>query len=404
MEIILYEDEAVSKLSPITLVRPAYDIRTGGFTLLEAIKHAFPKASVSSYTRKLVRDIAHVPEFVHNTQNTEGFLFLNARLAPSLSALVEISAIMKRTDEDFTLVAEGGVAGFFCGALDRSISDFDAHVRTCASSSVHHPIPTMIFNNPEDVVFFNRDYLGDNLTLMTKKMRSKKRGFYIGKGVQLPKEYMLDTTHGPVVLGDHVVVHPYVVLRGPLFVGESSIVKEFSVVSDSTIGPVCKVGGEVEDTIMDGYSNKQHAGGIANSYIGRWVNIGGGTYTADLKNTYSHISIDGRDSGAQFLGSIFGDYSKTSINTSTFPGRVIGMCAHLYGLVAEDVPSFTSHVRTGILFELPVGLAEKGQKAMAMRRGAKFTEQDTARMVHVFDTTANDREAAKVSKEKISFY
>lgn len=404
MDIILYEDQAISGLFPITMARPAYDVRTGGLTLLEAVRLIFPKANVSSYTRKMVHDISLVPEFIHHQQSTKGFLFLNARLAPSLVSLHTIAEILHRSNEDFTLKVGDKVAGLFCGTLDKEIKDFAHHVTTtCAAVNVRHDLRGVLFENPEEVVFFNRDFLGENLLHMTKKAKSKKRGLYVGTGVVLPKEFSFDTSKGPIVLGDHVVIHPYAVLKGPLFIGESSIVKEFSVVGGSTIGPVCKVGGEIEDTVIDGYSNKQHTGGVENTYIGRWVNIGGGTFFSDLKNTYSTITIDGRDSGAQFLGAIMGDFSKTSINTSIFPGKIIGVAAHLYGTVTEDVPAFTSHVRPGVLYELPVGLAEKGQRAMTMRRGVKFTEEDTARLVHIFDKTALDRSAKNVSKFKISF-
>ena len=403
MDIILYEDQQIPSLFPITMTRPGYDVRTGGYTLLEAVKLTFPKASIFSYTRKLVHDISLVPEFSHEAKQSGGFLFLNARLAPSLKTLDDVSAILRRANEDCTFLVNGSVAGFFVGTLTEKMKDFTSYVSTHEAGAVRHDLSAVLFKNPEEVIFFNRDFLGENLTLAAKNLRSKKRGLYAGKDVVFPKEFSYDVTKGPIVIGDHVVIHPFTVLKGPLFIGQSSIIKEFSVISGSTIGPVCKVGGEVEDTVIDGYSNKQHTGGVENSYIGRWVNIGGGTFFSDLKNTYSTITIGGRDSGAQFLGAIMGDFSKTSINTSIFPGKLIGVAAHLYGTVTEDVPAFTSHVRPGVMYELPVGLAEKGQKAMAMRRGVPFTEQDTARMVHVFDKTAAEREAKNVSKEKISF-
>ena len=182
------------------------------------------------------------------------------------------------------------------------------------------------------------------------------------------------------------------------------MVKEFTLIEGgTTIGPVCKVGGEITGSIIDGYSNKQHLGFLGDSYVGRWVNMGAGTSVSDLKNTYSHVSIQGRDSGAQFLGVIFGDFSKTAINTSIFCGKVVGLSAHLYGTVAEDVPSFTSHVRPGVLYELPIRLAEKGQDAMAMRRGVLWNDMDRARLEKLFETTAPDRTAKGVSTDKISF-
>ena len=405
MNIILYEDTAVLGLSPITLVRPAFDIRTAGYTLLETVKLTWAKADISAHSRKLVHETAHIPEFVLSPKDHGAVLFLNARLAPDLSALTELAGILRRSNEDCALYVNDAMVGFFTASLVTDTETIETLIERYAQASVRHDMLWPLFNHPEEVIFFNRDELGENLKIATKSMRSKKRGLYVGKGTVLPKQFAYDVTHGPIVIGEHVTIAPFVVLKGPLFIGESSIIKEFTVIEGgTTIGPVCKVGGEIAGSVIDGYSNKQHVGSLLDSYVGRWVNIAGGTFTADLKNTYSHVSIGGRDSGAQFLGSVFGDYAKTSINTCVFPGRLIGVCAHLYGTVAEDVPSFTSHVRSGVMYELPVGLAEKGQKAMAMRRGVLFTEADTARMVHVFDHTAKEREEANVSKEKISFY
>jgi glucose-1-phosphate thymidylyltransferase len=405
MEIILYEDDAVSGLYPVTLTRPAFDIRTGGYTLLEAVRMVFPKALVFAHSRALVHDISHVHQFAASERTSGGFLFLNARLAPSLSDLTQVATILRDSKEVCFIDADGQVAGFFTENLTHKAAEIASAIEHHAKGGIRHNLVWKLLTNPEDIIFFNRDELGDNLTIATKKMRSKKRGLYLGKGVELPGQCVCDTSKGPILIGDHVTIAPFTVLKGPLMIGESTIIKEFTVIEGATtIGPVCKVGGEVSSSVIDGYSNKQHFGSLGDSYVGRWVNIGGGTCTADLKNTYSTISIAGRDSGSQFLGSVFGDFSKTSINTSIFPGRVIGVAAHLYGTVAEDVPSFTSHVRSGVLFELPLRLAQKGQEAMAVRRGVLWNDMDTARLEKIFELTQSDRNAVKASKEKISFY
>ncbi|MEI8130286.1 MAG: putative sugar nucleotidyl transferase [bacterium] len=405
MEIILYEDSEVSGLYPVTLTRPAFDIRTGGYTLLEAVNIVFPKALVFAHSRALVHDVSHVHQFSDSEKTTGGFLFLNARLAPSLTDLKLVANIVRDSKEVCFIDADGTVAGFFTETLTHKSVEIAQALEHHAKGGVRHNLNWKLLTHPEDIIFFNRDELADNLRIATEKMRAKKRGLYLGVGVKLPKECVYDTSKGPIVIGDHVMVAPFTVLKGPLMIGQSSIIKEFTVIEGcTTIGPVCKVGGEVSGSVMDGYSNKQHTGCLFDSYIGRWVNLGGGTFTADLKNTYSTITIQGRDSGSQFLGSVFGDFSKTSINTSIFPGRVIGVCAHLYDTVAEDVPSFTSHVRPGMLYELPLRLAQKGQEAMAVRRGVLWNDMDTARLEKLFEMTAPDREAQKVSKEKISFY
>ena len=381
MDIILYEDEAVAGLHPVTLLRPAFDIRTAGYTLEEAVRLIFPKA--------------HIVTAAHNTH---GHLFLNARLAPNLSMLQAIAGIIERSTEECAFVIDGIPVGSFTMTAE-NISE---------TASVRHELTAdcgsaKLLTNPEDIIFFNKDALKENLSIAAKKLRAKKKGLYLGRGVKLPKQCVYDTTHGPVIIGDGVTLAPFTVLKGPLIIRENSVVKEFSVIEHSTIGPVCKVGGEISGSVIDGHSNKQHAGHLGDSYIGRWVNLAAGTGVSNLKNTYSHIMIGGRDSGSQFLGTVMGDHSKMATNASIFPGKIVGMCAQLYGMVTSDVPSFTSFVSPGSMYELPLAVAEKGQKAMMARRGATWTETDTTRFKTIFETTKADRETANVSQEKLSF-
>ena len=362
MEIILYEDDAVSGLYPVTLTRPAFDIRTAGYTLEEAVRMVFPKAYIS------------FKEAMH-TSNLQ--VFINARHAPDLSILEKLASLLP-------------ITGRVCINEKRD---------GCETVS----LPWKLFSHPEDIVFFNRDSLKKNLEIAAKNLRRKEKGLYVAKGVELPKQFAYETKHGPIVICEGVTISPFTVLKGPLIIREHATVKEFSTLEGSTIGPVCKVGGEVTGSVIDGYSNKQHLGFLGDSYIGRWVNMGAGTSVSDLKNTYSNISIGGRDSGSQFLGVIFGDYVKTAINASVFCGKIIGTSAHLYGTVTSDVPSFTSHVSASSLYELPLAVAEKSQKAMAARRMVTWTDTDTKRLETVFEMTKGEREEKKVSKDKLSF-
>lgn len=398
MEVIFYEDEATSGLYPITLTRPAFDIRTAGLTLVEASRTVFPKARFSALCRTLVEGTSPVTLFSNVTGPA---LFLNARLSPSLAILQGLFKEIEKTKEDISIVSGGEVVGFFTKESERISSEKDIISRPKETRVLE--LSWKLFAYPEEIIFFNHAVLSENLSMLAKKLRSKKKGIYIGKGSEVAKNVVFDTSKGPIVIADHVTVHSFVVLKGPLYIGESSVVKEFSVIEGSSIGPVCRVGGEIVGSVVDGYSNKQHVGGLADSYIGRWVNIGGGTFVSDLKNTYSTVSVMGRNSGAQFLGTIMGDFSKTSINTSIFPGKIIGVSAHIYGTVVEDVPAFTSYVRSGSLYELPLSLAERGQSAMAMRRGVPFTESDKVRMGKLFEMTQQDRDIKNVSKDKIKF-
>ena len=215
---------------------------------------------------------------------------------------------------------------------------------------------------------------------------AKYKGVSLGRSVKTEPNVFFDTENGPIVVGENSVIRAGAVLRGPLLVGKS-----------------CKIGGEIEHSIFENYSNKQHYGYVGHSYVGNWVNIGAGTSISDLKNTYSTIKAKGEDTGMMKLGAIIGDHVKTAINTSIFCGKIIGESSHLYGTVTEDVPAFVSHVSPGNMFELPLEVAKKIQKAMMARRGLEFTEQEEKLFDELFEKTKGEREKAEVKKEKLSF-
>jgi NDP-sugar pyrophosphorylase family protein len=211
-------------------------------------------------------------------------------------------------------------------------------------------------------------------------------GVFVGENIVVEPNIFFDTKGGKIVIGDNVTIRSGSVLRGPLLIGEH-----------------CKIGGEIEHTIFEKYSNKQHHGYVGHSYIGSWVNIGGGTSTATLKNTYSTIKLEGEDTGEQFLGAILEDGVKTAVNSSIFCGKVVGAHSHIYGTVVEDVPAFTSHVSTGRLFELPIEIAIRAQKAMMARRNIEFTNEYETEMKNLFQSTEEKRIKLGVKKDKLNF-
>ena len=252
-------------------------------------------------------------------------------------------------------------------------------------------------------VILNKKNLARELPLLVKEKKKIKARLYFGKKVIVEPNVFFDTSEGIILIGDGTKIKANSVLRGPLLIGKNCVINSHADISSSRIGDMCKIGGEIDNIIMQSYSNKQHYGYLGHSYIGSWVNIGGGTSIATLKNTYSNIKVTGIDTGTQFFGCIIGDYVKTAINTSVFCGKVIGESSHLYGLVTEDVPSFVSYLGKGDLYEIPLVLAKKIQKTISARRGIKFTAQDSKLFDKLFTQTAPERKKLKVKKGKLKF-
>lgn len=169
---------------------------------------------------------------------------------------------------------------------------------------------------------------------------------HIGAGTRVKPCAVIDAEDGPVWIGENVTIFPHSYVQGPALIGDGCLLQPGAVVhAGTTIGPRSKIGGEVEASIVQGFSNKQHDGFLGHSYVGSWVNIAADCINSDLKNTYGNIRvpINGRevDTGEMFAGMLVGDYSKAGINVSFPTGAVIGFCSSVFAPQSPKfVPSF----------------------------------------------------------------
>jgi UDP-N-acetylglucosamine diphosphorylase/glucosamine-1-phosphate N-acetyltransferase len=170
-------------------------------------------------------------------------------------------------------------------------------------------------------------------------------GEVVLKGATIEPHVVFDATSGSIHVGAGTTVHAFTRLVGPCYVGRHSTILGDRIASCS-IGDHCKVRGEMSNTVMVGHANKGHDGFVGHSYMGRWVNLGAGTITSNLKNTYGHVSLwtprGLRDTGMQFLGTMFGDHAKTGIGSCLTTGTVLGAGANVYGAQTppKAVPPF----------------------------------------------------------------
>jgi UDP-N-acetylglucosamine diphosphorylase/glucosamine-1-phosphate N-acetyltransferase len=256
---------------------------------------------------------------------------------------------------------------------------------------------------PWQLIEFNHDAIVDDFARMPVRGQSDDSIVYagahivdaervvIGEKAVIRAGAVLDATDGPVIIGDHVVVMPNATLVGPCFVGSGSIVNAAArILPGTSIGPVCKIGGEVSETIFAAYSNKQHDGFIGNSYVGEWVNIGAATNNSDLKNNYSSVRMwcagSERDTGRQFLGLLMGDHTKTGINGVFNTGTVIGFSCNLYSseMPAKFVASYSwGHGDEMTRYDLD--RAMQTAATVMERRDVRFTPAHRALFQAIFD-------------------
>lgn len=228
-------------------------------------------------------------------------------------------------------------------------------------------------------------------TVQTGAILAYPENIFIGEGAVIRSGAILNAEFGPIHLAANATVEENAVVRGPVFLGEGSFIKAGARVDGSSIGPGCKVGGEVHESIIHSYSNKAHDGYLGNSYLGRWCNLGADTNTSNLKNDYGEVTLfdapmgDFLPSGRQFAGLFMGDHSKCSINTMFNTGTVVGVFCNLFGsgFPARHIPSFSWGTDAIYKLEKAFRVAE----TVMARRGINFTAGDRALLEHVFAST-----------------
>jgi UDP-N-acetylglucosamine diphosphorylase/glucosamine-1-phosphate N-acetyltransferase len=257
---------------------------------------------------------------------------------------------------------------------------------------------TRMVESLSDLISWNEESLIADSTQLHGKPKPKPDGphhfinpddVWLGDGVKLMPGAVLDASEGPVVLGDHVKVGANAYLQGPLYIGQHSTVHPMAIVRAGTsIGRLCKVGGEIDNAIMLGHSNKGHYGFLGHSYVGKWVNFGAGASTSNLKNTYGEVSISVGtrkvSTGRQFFGSLIGDHVKLAIGTRLMTGTYVGFCSMIAvsGLPPHFVPSLSFVTDNGVE-PYRLDKAVKVMKAAYARRDLSWTPADDRILEHV---------------------
>jgi UDP-N-acetylglucosamine diphosphorylase/glucosamine-1-phosphate N-acetyltransferase len=242
-------------------------------------------------------------------------------------------------------------------------------------------------------------------------IRGSKKDIYVAPGARIHPMVTLDAEHGPIYVDERAEIHPFSRVEGPCYIGKNSLLLGAKCREGNSIGDFCRVGGEVEESIIHGYSNKYHDGFLGHSYVGEWVNLGALTTNSDLKNDYSSVSVmlDGRrsvDTGSTKVGSLIGDHAKTSIGTLLNTGSYVGAMALIMATgkpLPKHIPSFGWFIEGNVTKGFGKGrLYETARTAMS-RRGCQWSDQTEAMWDAVFEITSPVRKAAiKKGRRRLS--
>jgi UDP-N-acetylglucosamine diphosphorylase/glucosamine-1-phosphate N-acetyltransferase len=360
MNIILFDSFKRNHLLPLTYTRPTADMLTGILTLREKWERILQKKSSSLTASYLMKKF---PIII-----SEDNLLIDGSLIPD-PILTEEMLKMKMGEVLFSakgilafringialnnLINENPERFFSADYLENGLSDIN--FRKIEYPGVVNSIESLsdIFTlNEQEIIndfkIVTKGRISDEISL-TNTIIGNKNDIFIEEGSVI-EGATLNSQKGPIYIGKNAEIMEGSLIRGPFALRENSLVKMGSkIYKGTTIGPFCKVAGEIHNVVMFGYSNKAHEGYFGNSVVGEWCNIGAGTNTSNLKNNYGNITLwnypeqNFKDTGLQFCGLIMGDHTKCGINTMFNSGTVIGVCCNLFGIDyhVKNIPSFS---------------------------------------------------------------
>ncbi len=402
MNILLFEDEVVEQLRPITLTRPAFSISCGSFCLADLI------ARLGRPTAYVVQP--HLAATAEHDYPNDDFddgplLAVNARAVPAAWLLAELSRLMSPGKPGLLRHGQSIAAAIVPSEQARELqnlgyTEFAAKLQELDLPALGAELP--LISHPHEILQHHASIFTANMEMRIDEGEYQQAadGVYLAPGATIGPQVVTDTTDGPIVLEANASVGPLSYLSGPLHVGQSAKINEHSSIKHRVaLGHTTKVGGEVSESIVEPYSNKQHHGFLGHSYLGRWVNLGAGTSNSNLKNTYGKINMNyglGRRvaTDMQFMGCVVGDYTKSAINTSIFTGKIIGVCSMLYGFITRNVPGFVNYARSmGQLSEVTADVMIAIQGRSFGRRNVSQRECDIQLIHDIYRLTQIERDA-----------
>lgn len=385
MNYILFDGPHRNQLLPFTYTRPVADLRVGIWTIREKWEN-YLGYTTSTITEDYLVDKWPMVEMEKN-------ILINASYLPTEALVEQIKQLAPQqaiTDGD-------NIVAFF--SLEDEEIDLDAFTKIALKEAC------IVIAHTWDIFSKNAAAITADFSRITKGRTSEKlpksvhclapENIFIEEGATVNFS-SLNATEGPIYIGKNAEIMEGCTVRGPFSLGEHATLKmQAKVYSGTTIGPYCKAGGEINNSVLFAHSNKGHDGFIGNSVLGEWCNIGADSNNSNLKNNYAEVRLWDYDSesftktGLTFCGLMMGDHSKCGINTMFNTGTVIGVSVNIFGsgFPRNFVPSFSWGGSKGFETYNTKKAFEVAEKVMK-RRDIAFSEKDEAILTHVFETSA----------------
>ena len=389
MNYILFDGASRSNLLPLTYTKPVADIRIGILTIREKWEKRL-MTTTTSLTEAYLQDKYPMVEMEEN-------IMIDASFLPT-EDLIQIIMNLK---ENQMVMNEDELIAFF-------IKDTQEEVNFDTYDEILFDGPIIQLKHTWDIFKHNGEAIISDFELITNGRESapipnsvhciNKEQIFLEDGVDI-EIGVLNARKGPIYLGKNTQIMEGSMIRGPFAMGEHSVVKMGAkVYGATTLGPKCKIGGEVNNAVLSGYCSKGHEGYLGNAVIGEWCNLGADTNNSNLKNNYSEVKMwdyekeSFQKTGLQFCGLVMGDHSKSGINVMFNTGTVIGIFTNIYGsnFPRNFIPSFSWGGAAGFT-TYQMDKVKEIAKLVMNRKNEDFTKEDEKILDHVFEITKKFR-------------
>jgi len=389
MNYILFDSSVRNTLLPFTYTKPVADIRIGILTIREKWER-YLGSTTTTITEEYLEEKYPMVEMEEN-------ILINASFIPT-DALVEK---IQNLQENEVIFKEEEIIAFHTKDTQEEV-DFDTYTHIEFSNEL------IQIKNTWDIFSLNDKAIRLDFDLLTEGRESEpipdnvkcigKENIFIEEGAKV-NFAILNASTGPIYIGKDAEIMEGSVVRGPLAMCEKSVLKlATKIYGATTLGPYCKVGGEVNNSVLFGYSNKGHDGFLGNSVLGEWCNLGADTNNSNLKNNYAEVKLWSYEKGGfaktglQFCGLMMGDHSKSGINTMFNTGTVVGVSANIFGgnFPRNFVPSFSWGGSAGFT-EYKMNKVKEVANVVMQRRNLEYNDQEQKILQYVFEETQKFR-------------
>ena len=415
MRLILIDrlNDARLHFEPLALSRPIWDLRSGITSLAEKLIDTTGATDVAcfvpDYMADAYREVTAWP--VNNPASLSGddLLIVHGRVKAAGFNVASTGPSEVTFDESgqclYARISKADLSRLKTDSIDALLESARKSLPAGEKVAAWNFTWDLVLENPENLT---RDFKAagrsgiEGTIEQPNAIRGSKGDVYVAPGVTIHPMVVIDAEHGPVYIDVGVEIHPFSRIEGPCYIGKRSVLLGAKCGEGNSIVPMCRIGGEVEESIIQGHSNKYHDGFLGHSYVGEWVNLGALTTNSDLKNDYSKVAVllDGRtpiDTGSTKVGSLIGDHTKTSIGTLFNTGSYVGAMA-LIAATGKPLPKFIPSFAWFIEGVVTKGFGKRKlyetAKTVMSRRGWQWSPSQEAMWDAIFEMTAAPRKEA----------